>query len=189
MDVWEQKLQLAEQITGFQFNDDQSDMFSEDSRDIGIFFFYPGNGMTTAGAAHAIINAYWEPNSKHLYIANDKNAALDIAKDLATKISKHRPERKYQIHENTLSIEFGETKSEVVFGSFGSYYIGEDYDSVMIDTEYNTLRLKHIIALVNATHASGKLVIMAQTDGAPTQIKTPSNSKLDAILKDIVSNE
>lgn len=39
MDVWEQKLELAEIIAAHKFTDSQADVFAEDDRDLAFFFF------------------------------------------------------------------------------------------------------------------------------------------------------
>jgi hypothetical protein len=186
MDVWEQKLELAESIAGYKFTEDQANVFAEDNRDLAFFFFHKREGQTTVGITYALVSAYWKPNIKCLYIADDGNAVAHsktLAATLAKNFSKCRPERTYQIVDGHVQIGFGETKSEVKFHTLSAYHVGEDYDAIIVDTSYHSLRMKHITKFTNTVSPSGKLLIMSQVDGE-TKLPTTQN-KLDAIMEDV----
>lgn len=186
MDVWEQKLELAESIAAHKFTDSQADVFAEDDRDLAFFFFNRREGQTTVGITYALVSAYWKPNSKYLYITDDGNAVTHsktLASSLVKNFSKCRPERTYQTIEGHVQIGFGETKSEVKFHALGAYYIGEDYDAIIVDISYHNLKMKHMTKFTNTVAPSGKLLIMSRVDGE-TKLPTTQN-KLDAIIDDV----
>lgn len=186
MSVWEQKLQLAESIAEHKFTDSQADVFAEDDRDLALFFFNGREGQTTVGITYALVNAYWHPNSKYLYIADDGQAVTQsktMASLLVENFAKCRPERTYQTVEGHVCIGFGETKSEVKFHTLGAYHIGEDYDAIIVDASYHNLKMKHMTKFTNIVSTSGKLLIMSQVDGE-TKLPTTQN-KLDAIIDDV----
>lgn len=188
MDVWEQKLQLAESIAERKFTDGQADVFIEDDRDLAFFFFGQKEGQTTVGITYALVSAYWKPNSKYLYIAEDGNA-VNQSKTMASLLTKNfakcRPERTYQTVEGHVCIGFGETKSEVKFHALSAYHTGDNYDGIIVDASYSSLKMKHMTKLTNTIAPSGKLVIMSQVNGESKSPTTHNNNKLDAIIEDV----
>lgn len=186
MDVWEKKLQLAESIAEHKFTEIQADVFGEDNRDFAIFFFKRREGQTTVGITYALVNAYWKPNSKYLYISDDGNSntqSKNMASALVKNFEKCRPERTYQTTDGHVCIGFGETKSEVRFHSLSANQIGQDYDAIILDASYHNIRLKHIMKFISIIAGSGKLVVMSKIDDEYKLPKT--QNKLDAIIDDV----
>lgn len=186
MDVWEQKLELAESISCQKFTPGQIDVFAEDKKDLAFFFFARQEGQTTVGLTYALVNAYWKPNSKYLYVSNDSPACTH-AKNIAAGMTKHfricRPERTYLAIDGHVSIGFGETKSEVKFHTLNSYNIGEDFDAIIMDATYNNLHMKHINKFSSVLVTGGKLMIMAQIDSESPKLSETHN-KLDVMIEE-----
>ncbi len=184
MNTWKQKLQLAESISNKKFTDGQTNVFLEDQRDLSFFVFDKQEEQTTVGVAYALVNAYWNPSSKYLYMANDSIAVSNsktIAEKMAKNFEKYRPERTYETTYGNACISFGDVKSEIHFRTLGTYHqIENDYSAVILDTHYKDIKLAHIINIIGL---SNKLMIMSKM-GYKTTLSTTQN-KLDAIVDDI----
>jgi len=190
MDVWEQKLRLAESIAEYKFTDTQVDVFMEDDRDLAFFFFNRREGQTTVGLTYALVNAYWRPSSKYLYIS-DNASQLSDSKLAAMKLTKsfeqQRPERTYKIVDGNIHIGFGTEKSEVVFYTLNSNFTGDDYHAVILDSSYSNIRLKHMLKFSNSITNGGKLLVLAQSDYGDSTKTHNSSNKLDAIIDDVIA--
>lgn len=186
IEIWEQKLELAEEIAAMSFNDKQSELFYENDRDWGMTFFGHDEGATIASLALALVDLYWNPDSTVLYICRTSTECEDakkVTRTLMSNLKKIRPERKYAITE-PFEIQFGQAKSELKIHTLATLSLGmNSIQTIIIDVPYTSIRQTYLDKYVTMSAPNGRIVIAAG-DEAKTTNKKPvvKRSKLDSIL-------
>lgn len=189
VEIWEQKLNLAQEITGKTFTLSQKNIFVESERDVILGLFIRQEGQTTAGVSYALVNAYWKPNFKCLYVTADtllqSANSFSVAKVFLTSFKKHRPERTYRTTANNVSIYFGETESQIVFCQSNLKLSGSEYDTVILDIHDNTLNVESLISYANSVKYRGQLLIMPQLQNESPIGKSSAYNRLDSMLENL----
>jgi len=191
MDERSLKLNLANQITTKHAHEFQSQIFLATMNEFAFLSLNDSIASLDAALSYIIVDTYWHPNSKNLYVALDVPTAAkcrESAKAIFDNLKEIRPERTYHTADlDFMSIKFGDVMSSLFIQPYDKKFISDGYSNIVIDVPYNKITLAHLSKfMVSLAPRNAKLTIITRNDKLHMKtVHSAIDNKLDNLLLEI----